>query len=113
MSDEDVVISEEVRAAGRGVLERLDSDASYRERFASDPAGVLQEAGIPEAVMPALATAAISDGDEVEGFAIDTFIYFLTSSCTSNCPPLPTEAAVGPRVVGATLTLCAKADWYR
>ena len=41
-------VSEEVRAKGRELAQRLKDDWAYRQRVEADPSGVLCEAGLPE-----------------------------------------------------------------
>jgi len=62
------IINDEMRAAGRAVLDRMATDEDYAARLVEDPAPLLREAGIPENVVPALA-AGIIDNAEVSGFS--------------------------------------------
>jgi len=104
-------INDDVRAAGRGVLDRLQSDAAYRERFATDPRAVLEEAGVPEEVMPVLAAAAES-GSEVEGFAVKgsatvfckLAIGHVAGGCTEGCGTTTQCVTDGEN--------CARNFWY-
>jgi hypothetical protein len=67
MADDSTIITDDIRAAGRAVLQRMDADPDYAARLVDDPVPLLLEAGIPEGVMPALA-AGILDNAEVSGF---------------------------------------------
>jgi len=68
MTYEPPIINDEMRAAGRAVLDRMTTDADYAARLVEDPAPLLREAGIPDDVVPALA-AGIIDNAEVSGFS--------------------------------------------
>ena len=67
MAGDDTIITDDIRAAGRAVLDRMATDTEYATRLVEDPVPLLVEAGIPEGVMPALA-AGILDNAEVNGF---------------------------------------------
>ena len=40
--------SDEARAKGRELVQRIKNDPSFRQQLQSDPAGVMREAGLPE-----------------------------------------------------------------
>lgn len=41
-------VSDEARAKGRDLVQRIKSDPTFRQQLQSDPAGVMREAGLPE-----------------------------------------------------------------
>jgi hypothetical protein len=41
-------ISDDARAKGRELVQRIKSDPTFRQRLQGDPAGVMREAGLPE-----------------------------------------------------------------
>jgi hypothetical protein len=58
----DIVLSDEQRATGAALLDRIESDPSFADRVNTDPVGTLTELGLGEEAIPYVLLEAVKAG---------------------------------------------------